>query len=118
MKKYDVIIAGGGTAGCACAYIAGKLGLKVLLIEKNTFLGGSITSSLVIPAMKTSDNAINTEFFDRLYSELELLDGAITYCDGNKGWFNPELTKIALDKLMQEANVEVIFEAMQKFVKN
>ncbi len=111
MKKYDVIIAGGGTAGCACAYIAGKLGLKVLLIEKNTFLGGSITSSLVIPAMKTSDNAINTEFFDRLYSELELLDGAITYCDGNKGWFNPELTKIALDKLMQEANVEVIFES-------
>ena len=110
-KKYDVIIAGGGTAGCACAYIAGKLGLKVLLIEKNTFLGGSITSSLVIPAMKTSDNAINTEFFDRLYSELELLDGAITYCDGNKGWFNPELTKIALDKLMQEANVEVIFES-------
>ncbi len=111
MKKYDIIIAGGGTAGCACAYIAGKLGLKVLLIEKNTFLGGSITSSLVIPAMKTSDNAINTEFFDRLYSELELLDGAITYCDRNKGWFNPELTKIALDKLMQEANVEVIFES-------
>ena len=110
-KKYDIIIAGGGTAGCACAYIAGKLGLKVLLIEKNTFLGGSITSSLVIPAMKTSDNAINTEFFDRLYSELKLLDGVITYCDRNKGWFNPELTKIALDKLMQEANVEVIFES-------
>ena len=111
MIKYDVTIVGGGTAGCACAYIAGKLGLKVLLVEKNSFLGGSITSSLVIPAMKTSDNAINTEFFGTLYSELEAVDGAITYCDGNKGWFNPELTKIILDKMMIDAHVDVLFES-------
>lgn len=111
MIKYDVTIIGGGTAGCACAYIAGKLGLKVLLVEKNSFLGGSITSSLVIPAMKTSDNAINTEFFGTLYSELEAVDGAITYYDGNKGWFNPELTKIILDKMMIDAHVDVLFEA-------
>ena len=111
MIKYDVTIIGGGTAGCACAYIAGKLGLKVLLVEKNSFLGGSITSSLVIPAMKTSDNTINTEFFDTLYSELEAVDGAITYCDGNRGWFNPELTKIILDKMMIDAHVDVLFES-------
>ena len=83
MNKYDVTIVGGGTAGCACAYIAGKLGLKVLLIEKNSFLGGSITSALVVPAMKTSDNAINTEFFDALYNKLHSIGGAITYSDGN-----------------------------------
>ena len=119
MRKYDLIIAGGGTAGCACAYTAGKLGLKVLLIEKNSFLGGSITSSLVIPAMKTSENAINTEFFNKLYSELETLGGAITYIDGNKGWFNPELTKIILDKLMLEAHVDVLFESnIQKIEEN
>lgn len=111
MNKYDVTIVGGGTAGCACAYIAGKLGLKVLLIEKNSFLGGSITSALVIPAMKTSENAINTEFFDALYNKLEAKNGAITYSDGNKGWFNPELTKIVLDEMMLEANVEVKFES-------
>ena len=117
MIKYDVTIIGGGTAGCACAYIAGKLGLKVLLVEKNSFLGGSITSSLVIPAMKTSDNAINTEFFDTLYSELEAVDGAITYCDGNKGWFNPELTKIILDKMMIDAHVDVLFESSIKKIE-
>lgn len=111
MNKYDVTIAGGGTAGCACAYTAGKLGLKVLLLEKNSFLGGSITSSLVIPAMKTSGNAINTDFFNVLYNELHKINGASTYSDGNKGWFNPELTKIVLDKLMQDANVDVFFEA-------
>lgn len=112
MNKYDIIIAGGGTAGCACAYIAAKSGLKTLLVEKNSFLGGSITSALVIPAMKTSENAINTEFFDTLYSKLEQLDGAITYLDGNKGWFNPELTKIALDDMLSSAGVEIIFEAL------
>ena len=111
MNKYDVTIVGGGTAGCACAYIAGKLGLKVLLIENNSFLGGSITSALVVPAMKTSDNAINTEFFDALYNKLYSIGGAITYSDGNKGWFNPELTKIVLDEMMQEAHVEIRFES-------
>ena len=30
MNKYDVVIIGGGTAGCAAAYTAGKLGLKTL----------------------------------------------------------------------------------------
>ena len=30
--EYDVVVAGGGTAGCAAAYTAGKLGLKTLLI--------------------------------------------------------------------------------------
>ena len=70
MNNYDLVVVGGGTAGCACAYTAGKFGLKVLLIEQNTFLGGSITSSLVIPAMKTSDNAINMDFYNKLYDEL------------------------------------------------
>ena len=117
MNKYDVIIAGGGTAGCACAYIAAKNGLNVLLIEKNSFLGGSITSSLVIPAMKTSDNAINTEFYNKLYEELSVLDGAATYKDGNKGWLNPELTKIVLDKLMREVNVDILLESKIKSIK-
>ena len=109
--KYDIIIAGGGTAGCSCAYTAAKMGLKTLLVEKNSFLGGSITSSLVIPAMKTSDNAINADFFNDLYKNLKILDGAITYSDGNMGWFNPELTKIVLDNMLVNAGVDILFES-------
>ena len=119
MNKYDLVIVGGGTAGCACAYVAGKLGLKVLLVEKNSFLGGSITSSLVIPAMKTSENSINNDFFNKLYEELANLKGAITYIDGNKGWFNPELTKIVLDKMLCDVNVEILFESnIEKIEEN
>ena len=117
MNKYDIIVVGGGTAGCACAYTAAKLGLKVLIIEKNTFLGGSITSALVIPAMKTSDNAINTDFFDILYEKLHVLGGAITYSDGNKGWFNPELTKIVLDEMLTSVGVDILFNASIKKIK-
>ena len=116
-SNYDIVIVGGGTAGVSCAWNAGKLGLKTLLIEKNSFLGGSITSSLVIPAMKTSEKAINTNFFEALYEILNKIDGAITYSDGNKGWFNPELTKIALDMMMDKANVDVFYESSLKDVR-
>lgn len=110
-NKYDIVIVGGGTAGVSCAWNASRLGLKTLIIERNSFLGGSITSSLVIPAMKTSNNAINTDFQNALYKKLKSINGAITYSDGNSGWYNPELTKIALDILMQEANVDVLFKS-------
>ena len=66
---YDVVVVGGGTAGCAAAYTAGMLGLKTLIIEKNIHLGGTITSGLVIPVMKSGDNQINTEFRNALIDE-------------------------------------------------
>ena len=118
LKKYDVIIVGGGTAGVSCAYNSAKRGLKTLIIEKNSYLGGSITSSLVIPAMKTSDNAINNDFYNLLYKRLHDLGGAIKYGDGNIGWFNPELIKIVLDSLMQEVGVDVLFESRIKDFKH
>lgn len=110
MKNYDIIIIGGGTSGCASAYTAGIAGKKVLLLEKNIHLGGAITSGLVVPAMNCGKHQINTEFFEALISELQTIGGQITYQD-NPGWFNPELTKIALDNLMAKANVDALLGA-------
>lgn len=115
-SQYDVIIVGGGTAGCSAAYNAGKLGLKTLLIEKSIHLGGSITSALVVPAMKSSDSQINTDFFNALINELTDLKGQATYLE-NPGWFNPELTKIALDRLMAKSFVDVLFNTEVTSVK-
>lgn len=110
-NKYDLIIAGGGTAGCACAYTAGKLGLNVLLIEKNSFLGGTMSSALVTPAMSVkTDKKINNDFYEKLMKNLHDINGQITYADGNIGWFNPELIKIVLDDMMDEANVDILFD--------
>ena len=110
--KYDVIVCGGGTAGCAFAYTAGKLGLKTLLIEKNNFLGGTMTSGLVTPAMKTSDKNINTDFYKELMNNLSNIGGQITYNDGNIGWFNPELMKIVLDEMLTSKKVDILFDSI------
>lgn len=110
MENYDVVVVGGGISGCAAAYMSAKLGLKVLLLEKNIHLGGAVTSGLVVPVMKPSENAINFEFFNELVEELNELGGQVTY-QGNRGWFNPELTKIALDNLLTEVGAEIIFNA-------
>ena len=49
MKKYDLIIIGGGSGGLSAAAGATKLGLKVLLIEKNK-LGGDCLWNGCIPS--------------------------------------------------------------------
>ncbi len=115
-KFYDVIIIGGGTAGCATAYIAGELGLKVLLIEKGIHLGGTMTSGLVVPVMKSGNHQINTDFYNILVEEMHKVGGQITYQD-NSGWFNPELMKIVLDKMMKDVSVDVRYNAEVKDVK-
>ena len=108
-NKYDLIVIGGGTAGCACAYTGGKLGLDTLLIEKNSYLGGTMTGALVTPAMNTNTNLkLNTDFYELLMKKLHDIGGQITYPDGNIGWFNPELMKLVLDNLMDEAGVNVL----------
>ena len=73
-----------------------KYGLKTLLVEKNVALGGLMTSGLVVPSMKVEHCNINTEFFNDFLSECDKHNARITYCDGNPGWFNPELVKIVL----------------------
>ena len=110
MPDYDLVVCGGGTAGSAAGYIAAKKGLKTLIVEKNIHLGGSITSALVIPSMKSNTKNINCEFYNDLIEELRLFGGQTTYGDGNQGWFNPELTKIALDSLMQKAGCDVLYD--------
>lgn len=107
--KYDVVVIGAGTAGCAAAYTTAKQGLKTLLIEKNSYSGGSITGALVTPAMKSSENQINTEFFDKFCKNLKSMGGQVSYIDNNNGWINPELAKIVFEDLLQEAGVEIYY---------
>ena len=46
-KHYNIIVAGGGTAGCAAAIQAAQCGMSVLLLEKKCLLGGLATGGLV-----------------------------------------------------------------------
>ena len=64
--KYDVVIFGGGTSGCSCAYNCAKQGLKTLLIEKRNHLGGLMTSGLVVPVMKSSVDNLNCDYYKKI----------------------------------------------------
>ena len=110
--KYDVLVAGGGASGCSAAYNLAKNGLKVLLIEKNSYLGGLMTGGLVTPMMKTSENSINNDFFNLVLDKLKELGGQFTFPDNkNKGWFNPELMKIVLDDILINSGVKILFNS-------
>ena len=47
-EKYDVIVVGGGHAGCEVSYCAAKMGAKVLLITMNMQTIGQMSCN---PAM-------------------------------------------------------------------
>ncbi len=42
--KYDIVIIGGGLGGLLCGYILSKHGLQVVVLEKNTVVGGCLQS--------------------------------------------------------------------------
>ena len=46
--KFDLVVAGGGVAGCAAALTAARLGLKVALIDDRPVLGGANTAAIKV----------------------------------------------------------------------
>ncbi len=46
--EFDVVVAGGGTAGIVAAIAAARSGMKTLLVERGNCLGGTMTSGLII----------------------------------------------------------------------
>ena len=115
-KTYDIVVIGGGTAGCAAAYISGLLGFKTLLIERSSMLGGAITSNLVVPVMNVGSNQINNAFYKSFALKMAEMGGQVTY-QGNIGWFNPELAKIALDEMLSSVTVDIRFNTEVTNVK-
>ena len=66
--------------------------------------------------MMNGSHQINTDFYHILIDEMNKVGGQITY-QNNPGWFNPELMKIVLDKMMKDVGVEVRFNAEAKDIK-
>lgn len=51
-KSYDVIVIGGGTAGSAAAIASAMEGAHTLIVERNSYLGGSASGGQVTPMMQ------------------------------------------------------------------
>ena len=116
-NKFDIAIIGGGVSGCACAFIASKLGLNTLLVEKNNYLGGLATGGLVIPMMKTESKNLNIEFYNNLISYCQKFSANINYKNENAGWFNPILLKIVLEQMILNSGAKILFETEIKNIK-
>lgn len=103
--EFDVIVAGGGTAGAVAGITAARHGLKTLVVEQLGFLGGSQTGALVTPMMdllidgKPEISAVNREIKMRL----ELLG------EGRDNRFNPEALKFVLEQMFLEAGGNLLF---------
>ena len=69
--NYDVVVVGGGPGGIPAAVSAARRGLNVLLVERNSFLGGAAASGLgILGYIDRQGNkalgGIAQEFIDRL----------------------------------------------------
>jgi len=116
---YDLVVAGGGPAGCGAAISAARLGAKVLLVEATGCLGGMGTSGLVT-AFDPMANGIEMlvgglmrEIVETLYKRNFLSPNINpdTWRLRMNNWtpFQVEGYKLILDELAVNAGVDVMF---------
>ncbi len=73
MKKYDAIVIGAGHNGLTNAAYLAKAGLKVLVVEKNPWIGGASVSRSLYPGWTYSNcSYVCSLFRPELYRDLEL----------------------------------------------
>ncbi len=119
MKEYDVLVVGGGNAGCAAAIAAARHGASTMLVERYGFLGGTATAAMVGPWMtfhsgeKRIVGGIAQEIVDRLMR----MGGSPGHLHDSSDYvptitpFDPEIHKALLFEMMQEAGVHLLLHA-------
>lgn len=118
-NDYDILVVGGGPAGCAAAASASRLGAKVLLVEMTGCLGGMGTSGLVCAFDPMADGEKNLaagfikEVVEEMYARNFLKPGINpnSWRKNYHEWtqFNPEGLKIVLDEFLINSGVEIRF---------
>jgi len=67
-QQYDIVIIGSGPGGYVAGIRAGQLGMKVAVIEKDPFIGGTCTHRGCIPTKALLENA---EVYDKIVKSKE-----------------------------------------------
>ena len=57
-KSYDIVVLGAGPGGLAASLAAARNGAKVLLVDKNGYLGGNMTLGLPLLGFVPEDHNI------------------------------------------------------------
>ncbi len=114
LGEWDVVVCGGGAAGCAATVAAARHGAKTLLLERDGHLGGTSVSALVNVTLSTNGvdfQGIWHEWAGRLkqcggISELRWEDREGTRWLG--GSSAPEMVKLVWDELISESGAEIL----------
>jgi len=117
-KSFDLIVVGGGVSGSVAAIAASRVGVKVLVVEEQGFLGGSLTAMGVGPMMSFHNPAgeqvvrgIPDEVIERLRARgasLGHIPDTTTYCSTVTP-FEAEELKIELETMLVEAGGEFLY---------
>lgn len=99
----DVVVVGGGMAGCSAAVGSARTGARTVLVEVNGFLGGMGTASMVypwMPSMAGGEQIIEGVFMD-YYAHLAKAQNA-SRAPGNPSVinFDKEALKMTLQELV------------------
>ena len=128
-KEYDLIVCGAGMSGFGAALAAAEEGLRVLLIERGTCVGGVATQGLVnhILGGRNYHCGELISSIGGIYARLEktlLEEGAavdvntVDFSNPPHGWFpvlaagviiNGEKAKLVLERLLTDAGVEILY---------
>lgn len=113
-KSVDVVVVGGGPSGIMAAEAAAKKGLKVMLLESKSFLGGNLTIGLPILGYLSQKGKLITQglaqkFIDRLKEKNAASDHRPCPLHMSLTIVDPEEVKTTALEIMTENNVEVLF---------
>ncbi len=114
LGEWDVVVCGGGSAGCAAAVAAARHGAKTLILERDSHFGGTTVSALVNVTLSTNGvdfQGIWHEWAQRL-RQLGGIAGLHWENRENTRWLAsscaPEMVKLVWDALITESGAEVL----------
>lgn len=114
----DVLVCGGGCSGCGAAWGAAQTGAEVILLERNQFLGGIASTSMISNLYNhfiTRDGRMVMKGAPLEWMERMERKGAATtkwrFPDGRLV-HDPEQMKVTFDEMMADAGVRVLFDTM------
>ena len=119
MHEYDVLVVGGGNAGCAAALAAARHGASTLLVERYGFLGGTATAAMVGPWMTfhSGNDRVVGGIAQEIVERLVRMGASPGHIHDSSDYvptitpFDPEVHKALLFDMMREAGVELLLHS-------